>query len=77
MGEKMNTMVKQKVRQLKISDRCDRLPSPGVGNSQGRNWRAIFLSSPLLQKHEDVLYNWAYEIIDEREFINEKPQSSA
>jgi hypothetical protein len=28
-------------------------------------------------KHEEALYNWAYEIVDEREFINEKSQSSA
>jgi hypothetical protein len=28
-------------------------------------------------KHEEALYNWAYDIVDEREFINPKSQSSA
>lgn len=76
MGEKMNTMVKQKVRQLKIADRCDRCQAQAWVIAKGVTGELYFCHHHFT-KHEDVLYNWAYEIIDEREFINEKSQSSA
>ena len=70
----MVTMEKQ--RQLKISDRCDRCNAQAWVMAKGINGE-LFFSRHHFTNNEEALYNWAYEIVDEREYINEKSQSSA
>lgn len=72
----MVTMEEQKVRQLKISDRCDRCNAQAWVEAKGMEGNLLFCNHHFT-KNEEALYNWAYEIVDEREFINEKSQSSA
>lgn len=72
----MVTMEEQKVRQLKISDRCDRCNAQAWVIAKGVSGELYFCGHDFTN-NEEALYNWAYEIIDEREFINKKSQSSA
>ena len=75
-GGFMNTMEKIKEQTLKTIDRCDRCQSQAFVVVKGIEGDLIFCGHHFT-KYEEALYNWAYEIIDEREFINAKPQSSA
>ena len=72
----MQTMTKEKKRQLNIKDRCDRCNAQAWVDAKGLEGNLLFCGHHFT-KHEEALYNWAYEIIDEREYINEKSQSSA
>ena len=72
----MQTMTKEKERQLNIKDRCDRCNAQAWVMAKGIDGNLLFCSHHFT-KHEEALYNWAYEIIDERDYINEKSQSSA
>lgn len=72
----MNVMEKQKQQVLNLQDRCDRCGAQAFVFAQGINGDLLFCGHHFT-KHEEALYNWAYEIIDEREFINEKSQSSS
>lgn len=72
----METMEKTKI--LNNLDRCDH------GGCGAQAFVIVkFLQGELIfcghhfTKHEQALYNYAYDIIDEREFINSKSQSSA
>ena len=76
MGVKMKTMEKQKTRTLSIQDRCDRCNAQAWVEAKGIEGSLLFCGHDFT-KYEEALYNWAYEIVDEREFINEKSQSSA
>lgn len=71
----MQTMTKQE-RQLKIADRCDRCQAQAWVLVKGISGELLFCHHHFT-KHEEALYNWAYDIVDERDFINEKSQSSA
>jgi hypothetical protein len=70
----METM--EKVRTLTALDRCDRCESQAWVLVKGVSGELYFCGHDFA-KHEEALYNWAYDIIDEREFINNKSQSSA
>ena len=72
----MNTMEEIKEQTLKITDRCDRCQSQAFVLVKGLQGDLIFCGHHFT-KHEEALYNWAYDIVDEREFINPKSQSSA
>lgn len=78
MGEIMQTMQEQeqKERMLTLQDRCDRCQAQGWVLVKGLEGELIFCGHHFTE-HEEALYNWAYEIVDEREFINERSQSSA
>jgi hypothetical protein len=72
----MVTMEKEKEQTLNITDRCDRCQAQAFVLVKGINGELIFCGHHFT-KHEEALYDWAYDIIDERDFINVKPQSSA
>lgn len=73
----MDTMEIVETRQLNASDRCDH----GGCNSQAFTL-VKFLEGELLfcghhfARYEEKLYNAAYDIVDEREYINDKSKSS-
>lgn len=76
MGNIMETM--EKTKTLTNLDRCDHSDCTAQAFVLVK-----FLEGELtfcghhFAKHEEALYNSAYDIIDEREFINSKSQSSA
>ena len=72
----MVTMEKTEERLLTIQDRCDRCNAQAWVLVKGLEGELIFCGHHFT-KHEEALYNWAYEIVDEREHINQKSQSSA
>ena len=72
----MKTMEDTKEQTLSIADRCDRCQAQAFVLVKGLQGDLIFCGHHFT-KHEEALYNWAYDIIDERDFINTKPQSSA
>lgn len=72
----MVTMEKTEERILTIQDRCDRCHAQAWVLVKGLEGELIFCGHHFT-KHEEALYNWAYEIVDEREHINQKSQSSA
>lgn len=72
----MNVMEKEKQQVLNVQDRCDRCNAQAFVFAQGINGDLLFCGHHFT-KHEEALYNWAYEIIDERDFINKKPSISA
>jgi len=68
--------VMEQTRKLKVSDRCDRCGVQAWILVKGVSGELYFCGHDFA-KNEEALYNWAYDIVDEREFINEKSQSSA
>ena len=72
----MNTMENIKKQTLTSSDRCDRCKAQAFVFVKGIQGDLIFCGHHFT-KHEEALYNWAYDILDEREFINPKSESSA
>lgn len=72
----MKTMEDIKEQTLSIADRCDRCQAQAFVLVKGLQGGLIFCGHHFT-KHEEALYNWAYDIVDEREFINNKSQSSA
>ena len=72
----MNTMEQIKEQTLKVTDRCDRCQSQAFVLVKGLQGDLIFCGHHFT-KHEEALYNCAYDIVDERDFINTKSQSSA
>lgn len=75
-GEIMSAMSQEKIKILTALDRCDRCNAQAfvVAKSFEGN---LFFCSHHYNKWETAIRDWAYEIIDERDFINEKSQSSA
>lgn len=69
----MTTM--EKTRQLSALDRCDRCGAQAWVLAKGVVGELLFCSHHFA-KFEEPLYNWAYDIVDERDFINERSQSS-
>lgn len=71
----MPTMEKTK-QILTAQDRCDRCPAQAFVITKGFEGELLFCGHHFT-KHEEALIKWAYEIIDERDFINKKSESSA
>lgn len=76
MGNVMETMEKTKEQVLTVFDRCDRCQAQAFVLVKGLNGELVFCGHHFA-KHEEALYDWAYDIVDEREFINAKSSSSA
>lgn len=72
----METMEQIKEQTLTLQDRCDRCNAQAFVLVKGMEGELLFCGHHFT-KHEEALYNWSYEIVDEREFINQKSQSSA
>ena len=64
-----------KVSVLKLSDRCDSCGAQAFVWVNGVNGDLLFCGHHF-NKHEDKLRKYAFEIIDERDNINEKSASS-
>lgn len=71
----METMEKTKEQVLTVFDRCDRCQAQAFVLVKGLNGELVFCGHHFA-KHEEALYNWAYDIVDEREFINYKSELS-
>ena len=63
-------------RQLKVADRCDRCGAQAFVLVKGMSGELMFCGHHFT-KFEDSLTQFAYEIVDEREHINGKSESSA
>lgn len=55
-------------RRLKVEDRCDRCGAQAFVIVSGVNGELYFCGHHFAQ-HEEALSSYAYEIVDEREFI--------
>lgn len=71
----METMEEVKEQTLTLQDRCDRCQAQAFVLVKGMEGELLFCGHHFT-KYEEALYNWAYDIIDEREFINHKSESS-
>lgn len=60
---------------LSIQDRCDSCNAQAFVLVKGMSGELYFCGHHFT-KHEEALYDWAYDIIDERDFINKKSESS-
>ena len=66
-------MVIEKVeRQIRVVDRCDRCGAQAFVLVKGVSGE-LFFCGHHYTKNEDALIKFAYDIIDERSFINSKP----
>lgn len=65
-----------KMQTLTQADRCDRCPAQAFVLVKGVHGELLFCGHHY-SKHEVALIKFAYEVIDEREFINKKSESSA
>lgn len=63
----MNTM--EKTKTLTALDRCDRCNSQAWVLVKGMNGELLFCGHHYTS-NESALFQWAYDIIDEREFID-------
>ena len=63
-------------RQLKVADRCDRCAAQAFVLVKGMAGELMFCGHHFA-KHEKALTEFAYEVIDEREHINQKGGASA
>ena len=72
----METTVKERQeRKLLMADRCDRCGAQAFVLVKGVAGEIYFCGHHYL-KNEEALIKFSYEIIDERNFINEKSSSS-
>lgn len=71
----MVTMEKIEERVLTAKDRCDRCNAQAWVLVKGIVGELYFCSHHFT-KHEEALYDWEYDIVDETEFINKKSESS-
>ena len=69
-------MTEEKEKFLSVQDRCDRCGSQAWVLVKGMNGELLFCGHHYT-KNESALFQWSYDIIDEREFINKKSESSA
>lgn len=69
-----DTEVKEQI--ITKNDRCDSCNAQAWVIVKGISGELYFCSHHF-NKHEDALFNWAFDIIDEREFMNQKSESSA
>lgn len=69
-------IVMEKVQSiLTLQDRCDSCNAQAFVVVKGMSGELYFCGHHFT-KHEDALYDWAYDIVDERELINKKSESS-
>jgi hypothetical protein len=68
--------MEKKIQSLTLQDRCDRCKAQAFVAAKGFEGELLFCGHHFT-KHENAIVAWAYEIIDEREFINQKSESSA
>lgn len=64
----MKTMEK-KIQSLTVNDRCDRCGAQAFVAVKGLSGELLFCGHHF-SKHQFELEIWSYQIIDEREFIN-------
>ena len=74
--EKQEVVEENKVRTTTTADRCDRC------NAEAYVWvnglaGDMYFCGHHFAKHENKIREYAFEVIDDREFINKKPQGSA
>ena len=62
-------------RQLKLADRCDRCGAQAFVLVKGVSGELYFCGHHYTQ-NEKALVKFAYEVIDERKYINERSSSS-
>ena len=62
-------------RQLKVADRCDRCGSQAFVLVKGISGELMFCGHHYT-KNQDALEKYAYEIVDERDYINATSASS-
>jgi len=62
-------------RQLKVADRCDRCGSQAFVLVKGITGELMFCGHHYT-KNQNALENYAYEVIDERHYINSHSASS-
>lgn len=74
-GILMETMEKQ-IQTLTPMDRCDRCNAQAWVAVKGLSGELMFCGHHFT-KHQESLELWSYQIIDERDFINKKSESSA
>lgn len=65
---------KEEVRTLTASDRCDRCGAEAFVSVYGEQGTLLFCGHHF-SKHEDKLRSYAWDIVDERKWINHKPSS--
>jgi hypothetical protein len=63
-------------RQLKVADRCDQCGAQAFVLVKMISGELMFCGHHY-DKHKEKLNNQAYEIVDERHYINEKPSQSS
>jgi hypothetical protein len=68
-------MTDTKERQLLIADRCDRCGAQAFVLVKGVTGELYFCGHHFA-KNEEALANFAFEVIDERDFINDHSASS-
>lgn len=64
----MQTVTKEKERQLTVFDRCDRCAAQAWVMVKGLQGELYFCSHHF-NEHEKAISAWGYEILDEREFL--------
>ena len=65
----MKTMTEEKEKSLSVQDRCDRCGSQAWVLVKGMNGELLFCGHHYTS-NESALFQLAYDIIDEREFID-------
>lgn len=75
MTETKNTQ-ETKVRTTTTGDRCDRCNAEAFVVANGING-SLYFCGHHFNKHEAKVREYAFEIIDDREFINVKPSMAA
>ena len=74
----METAVQEKTRVLVKSDRCDARNCPAQAFVLAKFITGeLYFCGHHFSKHEDAIVSTAYDIVDEREMINSKSESSA
>lgn len=68
-------MVESKERVLKLSDRCDRCSAQAFILAKGIQGELMFCNHHY-NKFKENIDSWAFEVINELDFINEKNESS-
>ena len=71
-----NQETKTEQRTLKQTDRCDRCGAEAFIWANGVSGD-LFFCAHHFNKWEDKIREFAFEVIDERKFINAKPEGSA
>lgn len=68
-NQKANKMTEVKEKVLQVADRCDRCDAQAFVLVKGMSGELYFCGHHYTQ-HEDALNKFAYEVVDERNYIN-------